>query len=437
VSVLILPSRGAAAILTANLRLMPNDNDGRPTKGSREVTDWRLPALWIVSAALVLVGIVDIASSDITGYLLAAAGIAAGVLVYRTVVPLLIWLGVAAIGYYDYTSGAAFGLLGVAAGIGGAALVVSCIVRPARDLTPTPIDDTSRPPVPDAFQPPSSGLEWTDHQAAQTGQLEASPPTPAPELALAKPPAVELAAADQLLIVRTIGGFQVSSGGKDLTGELLARPILCFIWLITLVRALAGDGRLSRASLADEAAPGLSISQQLQRARGHRRDLRAKLPRALSQRIRDDGEFWRFDLESVKVDVIRLRRLWAQCQESRGLLSNELAAEITDALVGLGSGDFLPLWEELKDKINPESTSAEQVQHLRVDVDEMHARLVLALAQHHRTRSEAARAINPLRAALDHMPEREDLAKALITAYQESGQLQEAAAVRDRYLKEF
>ena len=234
-----------------------------------------------------------------------------------------------------------------------------------------------------------------------------------------------------------VGSFQVLSGGKDLTGELLARPLLCFIWLIALVRALAGDERLRRASLADEAAPGISISQQLQRARGHRRDLRAKLPRALSERIRDDGEFSHFNLEGVEVDLIRLRRLWAQCQESRGLLSNQLAAEVTDALAGLGSGEFLPLWDELKDKFNRESTSAEQVEHLRVDVDEMHARLLLALAQHHRTRGEAARAIKPLRAALEHMPEREDLARALITAHQESGQLAEAAAVRDRYLKEF
>jgi len=239
------------------------------------------------------------------------------------------------------------------------------------------------------------------------------------------------------LFVRTVGSFQVSSGGKDLTGELLARPILCFMWLIALVRALSGDERLSRASLADEAAPGLSTSQQLQRARGHRRDLRAKLPRALSERIRDDGEFLRFDLDGIDVDVIKLRSFWAQCQEARGLLSNQLAADITESLGGLGSGEFLSLWEELKDKINRESTVAEQVQHLRVDTDEMHARLALALAQYHRTRGEAARGIKLLQAALAHMPEREDLARALVTAYQESGQLPEAATVRDRYLKEF
>jgi Tfp pilus assembly protein PilF len=66
----------------------------------------------------------------------------------------------------------------------------------------------------------------------------------------------------------------------------------------------------------------------------------------------------------------------------------------------------------------------------------MHARLVLALAQYHRTRGDAARAIKPLQAALGHMPERQDLARALITGYQESGQLPEAAIARDRYLKE-
>jgi len=66
VSTLLLPSRGPAAILTANLRLMSNQEGGR-TEGVRQVTDWRLPALWIGAAALVVVGIVDIASSDLTG----------------------------------------------------------------------------------------------------------------------------------------------------------------------------------------------------------------------------------------------------------------------------------------------------------------------------------------------------------------------------------
>jgi len=433
-STLLLPSRCPAAILTANLRLMSNQ-EGRRTEGVRQVTNWRLPALWIGATGLVVVGVVDIASSDLTGYLLLAAGLAAGLLVYRTVVPLLIWLGVAGVGYYDYSSGATSGLLGLAAGIGGTALVVSCMVRPARLLTPMAIEHISAPSVPQIVQPPGPEPEATGHQIAPATQVAGS-------LQLLEPPSVEPAAVEPAspalpLVVRMVGSFQVLYGGKDLTGELLARPILCFIWLIALVRALAGDERLSRASLADEAAPGIPISQQLQRARGHRRDLRAKLPRALSGRIRDDGEFWRFELDGVEVDVIRLRRLWAQCQESRGLLSNQLAAEVTDALAGLGSGEFLTLWEELKDKFNRESTSAEQVEHLRVDVDETHARLVLALAQHHRTRGEAARAIKPLRAALEHMPEREDLARALITAYQESGQLAEAAAVRDRYLKEF
>ena len=435
-SALLLPSRSPAAILTANLRLMSN-HEGRRTEGVRQVTDWRLPALWIGAAALVVVGIVDIASSDLTGYLLVAAGIAAGLLVYRTVVPVLIWLGVAGVGYYDFSSGATFGLLGLAAGIGGAALVVSCMVRPARLLAPISAEQLSPPSSTQDLPPTEPGPQATHHQIATATTAEVLAPPPIPETRQVGPAVAEPQAPSAPLAIRMVGSFQVLSGGKDLTGELLARPILCFIWLIALVRALAGDERLSRASLADEAAPGLPISQQLQRARGHRRDLRAKLPRALSGRIRDDGEFWRFELDGVEVDVIRLRRLWAQCQESRGLLSNQLAAEVIDALAGLGTGEFLTLWEELKDKFNRESTSAEQVEHLRVDVDEMHARLVLALAQYHRTRGEAARAIKPLRAALEHMPEREDLARSLITAHQESGQLAEAAAVRDRYLKEF
>lgn len=416
---------------------MPNAGEEKPSKGGRQVADWRLPALWIGSAGLVVVGIVDIASSDITGYFLAAAGIATGVLVYRTVVPLLIWLGVAAVGYYDYSSGANTGLFGLAAGIGGAALVVSCIVRPAPLLTSTPPEQTPALSLPQVSQSPAPGPEATDHQRAPGVEVVASE-----ALSILQPPQAEPAAPEQTptalpLIVRTVGSFQVSSGGKDLTSELLARPILCFVWLIALVRALSGDERLRRASLADEAAPGLSISHQLQRARGRRRDLRAKLPRALSERIRDDGEFMRFDLVGTDVDVVKLRSLWAQCQEARGLLSNHVAAEISDVIGGLGSGDFMPLWDELKDKFNRESTSADVVEHLRFEVDEIHARLVLALAQHRRTRGESALAVKPLRAALDHMPEREDLARALITAYQESGQLPEAAAVRDRHLKEF
>ena len=416
---------------------MPTAGEEGPSQGGRQVADWRLPALWIGSAGLVVVGIVDIASSDITGYFLVAAGIAAGVLVYRTVVPLLIWLGVAAVGYYDYSSGANTGLFGLAAGIGGAALVVSCIVRPAPLLTSAPAEERAASLPAQVSQAPGPGPETSDHQFAPVAEVAVSEPSQIPQPPPAEPAAPEPTPTASPLFVRTVGSFQVTSGGKDLTGELLARPILCFMWLIALVRARSGDERLSLASLADDAAPGLSISQQLQRARGHRRDLRAKLPRALSERIRDDGEFLRFDLEGVDVDVVKLRGLWAQCQEARGLLSNQLTAEVTDALGGLGSGEFLPLWEELKDKINRESTSADVVEHLRLDIDEAHARLALALAQHHRTRGEAVRSIKPLRAALAHMSEREDLARALITAYQESGQLPEAEAVRDRHLKEF
>jgi len=415
---------------------MPDEGKERANMGDRQVADWRLPALWIGSAGLVVVGIVDIASSDSTGYFLVAAGIAAGVLVYRTVVPLLIWLGVAAVGYYDYSSGANTGLFGLVAGIGGAALVVSCIVRPAALLTSTPKDQIPASSFAQIGQSAAPGPETSDHQFAPAVEIDESQPGPIPEPPPAEPEAPEPEPNALPLSLRTVGSFQVLSSGTDLTGELVARPILCFVWLIALVRALVGDGRLSRASLADEASPGLSISQQLQRARGHRRDLRAKLPQALSQRIRDDGEFLRFDLEGVDVDVIKLRRLLAQCQDARGLLSNQLAADISEALSGLGSAEFLPIWEELKDKINRESTSADVVEQLRLEVDEMHARMVLALAQYHRTRGEAARAIKPLQSALARMPERQDLARALITAYQESGQLPDAATARDRYLKE-
>ncbi len=435
-STLILPSPSTAAILTARLRSMPDEGEERSNTGGRQVADWRLPALWIGSAGLIVVGIVDTASGDFTGYFLVAAGIAAGVLVYRTVVPLLIWLGVAAVGYYDYSSGANTGLFGLAAGTGGAALVLSCIVRPAALLPSAQMERTRAASLFQVDQPAAPGPETIGHQVVPEIEVGESQPSPIPQ------PQAEPAAAEQTpdalpLSMRTVGSFQVSSSGKDLTAELLARPILCFIWMIALVRALSGDERLSRASLADEASPGLSISQQLQRARGHRRDLRAKLPRALLERIRDDGEFLRFDLEGVDIDVIKLRRLSAQCQDARGLLSNQLAADINEVLGGLGSGEFLPLWEELKDKINRESTSADVFEQLRLEVDEMRARLMLALAQYHRTRGDAARAIKPLQAALAHMPERQDLARALITAYQESGQLPDAATARDRYLKEF
>jgi Bacterial transcriptional activator domain len=435
-STLLLPSRSAAAILTARLRLMPNEGEEGPSQGGRQVADWRLPALWIGSAGLVVVGIVDIASSDFTGYFLVAAGVAAGVLVYRTVVPLLIWLGVAAVGYYDYISAANTGLFGLAAGLGGAALVVSCIVRPAPRLMSNSPVQTPAPSLPHDSQLAGPATATIDDQFAPASEVGESQPDAVVQPSPGKPAAEPTLSAGRLF-VRTLGLFEVSSGGNDLTGELLARPMLCFIWLVALVRALTGEERLRRASLADEAAPGLPISRQLQRARGHRRDLRAKLPRVLSERIRDDGEFSRFDLDGVDVDVIELRRLWTQCQEAHGLLSSQLATDITEALGGIGPDEFLPLWEELKDKFNRESTSVELVQQLRIETDKLHARLVLALAQHHRTRGESSLAVKPLQTALEHMPEREDLARALITAYQETGQLPEAEAVRDRYLKEF
>src|SRR5437764_8205222 len=86
--------------------------------------------------------------------------------------------------------------------------------------------------------------------------------------------------------IRTIGSLSISLGITDLTGQLNDRPLLAFIWLYLLARAIRWpNDALARSALADQLAPKLAAREQARRVKRPGWDLAHELPDSLRDRV--------------------------------------------------------------------------------------------------------------------------------------------------------
>jgi len=239
-----------------------------------------------------------------------------------------------------------------------------------------------------------------------------------------------------LLEIHTMGRIEILESDDDLSSVMLSRPVLAFIWLYLLVRALLNPrDRVMRTELADELTPGLATEKQRKRLTDRLWDMQhGDLPKPLADRVvieQDDS--LRLDLSRCTVDLLRLRTLATECAGKNGLLPTDLAEEASRMLDAL-QGEFLPGWDQLENEVTGgRGTAGDLVRDLRQKAEAARVDLLGALAANYLDRREAARAIQLLEQALERQPEREDLARKLRDAYTETGQLARAQQLQEQY----
>jgi hypothetical protein len=242
-----------------------------------------------------------------------------------------------------------------------------------------------------------------------------------------------------LLEIHTMGRIEILESDEDLSSVMLSRPVLAFLWLYLLVRALLNPrDRVMRTELADELTPGLATEKQRKRLTDRLWDMQhGDLPKPLADRVvieQDDS--LRLDLTRCTLDLLRLQTLANECSGKNGLLPPDLAEEASRMLDAL-QGEFLPGWDQLENEVTGgRGTAGDLVRDLRQRAEAARVNLLGALAADYLARREPARAIQFLEQALERQPEREDLARKLREAYVETGQTGRAAEIQRTYALE-
>ncbi len=233
--------------------------------------------------------------------------------------------------------------------------------------------------------------------------------------------------------IDTLGRLELRHDGHDFGPEVMNRPVIAFIWLYLLLRALTNPkDRVMRADLADELTPGMSPEKQRTRLRNRLSNmLNGWLPPPLAARVVVDyDESVRLDLTQCSIDLLRLEEMAAECVAKEGMLSRDLVDDAT-ALLDESAGEFLPGWEQLEKEVNgARGAAGDLVRQLRQRAETARIDLMSALAANLMARQEPSRAIPLLEQALERQPDREDLARKLRAAYLETGQHARAAELQ-------
>lgn len=239
------------------------------------------------------------------------------------------------------------------------------------------------------------------------------------------------------LRIRTFGRLELLQAGQDYGPLLMGKKMLAFIWLYLFVRRLLEpDGLVNRGAFAEEYSPGLSAPKQNKRLRGRLTDINEDLPAVLSSRVLVDRLHLHLDLRNSSIDVVRLQEVANLCVEQKGMMSPDLVAEARRMLEET-EGELLSGWTDIEAETNGGRGGAnEYVRVLREVAETSRVNLMGALAADHLSRQEPRKAIPLLERALEHQPEREDLARKLMAAYMETGHHTRAAELqKDRALE--
>ena len=280
------------------------------------------------------------------------------------------------------------------------------------------------------------GLRWLEALAAAVGALLALQAAGG----MAGGPAAEVLDEEPgpppRLRIRTLGRLVLQDSDGDHAGWLLARPVVSFVWLYLLARALKTPGdRVMKTALAPELNPSLKDpEQQRDKLRKRTNDFLSTGVASLVECFHQDDELVWLDLGGCDLDVLRLQALRDRCRAAGPLLSDSLSDRVERELTALGWGEFLPMWEEIEQRQTHGKGSARQlVTDVRLLADETRADLALTLADACLARNQAQRALGPLQQAIQLCPQRKDLAQRLVTAYLKTDQLQRATELRRDY----
>lgn len=234
------------------------------------------------------------------------------------------------------------------------------------------------------------------------------------------------------LRIRTFGRLQLLQAGHDYGPLLMVKKTLAFVWLYLFVRRLLDrEGLVNRGAFAEEYSPGLPAPKQNKRLRGRLSDINEDLPPVLSSRVIADRLHLHLDLSNSSIDIVRLQEVARLCRDQKGMLPPDLVAEAR-RMLDETEGELLPEWTDIEAETNGGRGGAkEYVRALRELAETARVDLMGALAANHMARQEPKKAISLLERALEHQPDREDLARKLVAAYMETGQHTRAAELSD------
>ncbi|MDQ6636632.1 MAG: hypothetical protein M3Y62_02470, partial [Candidatus Dormibacteraeota bacterium] len=259
---------------------------------------------WILvagSAGAVLLGLGLLLVGDPFGLLYLAAGVAAYLFLHARLFLVLVWSAVALGALAGAILGGRLSALIVVLAASGLALVA------ARQRTSQP-----------AMVSEGSALAGGGDPKVEGPEEPGSPLGP-----LAKSPEVE----SRATVVRSIGRLQLIQAGEDLSGALLQRPTLAFLWSFLLARSVLTDQPLLRNSLADELSPGLPAQIQTKRLRDQIYNLQHDLSPVIGGLIESDRKQVRLCLNGADFDAFRLRGMSQSMGREGELLDQSIAEE--------------------------------------------------------------------------------------------------------------
>ena len=238
-----------------------------------------------------------------------------------------------------------------------------------------------------------------------------------------------------LVSIRTIGRLRLEAGGEDLSDRLTDQPSLQFLFTYLLARTVGGrDSAIDRTSLADEVAPGISTSSQRGRLRNQLYKLLSALGPELKGLLRVNNVQISLDLSSVEVDFVELEQLSQLVKRRAGLIDQDLGDRVRDLLESTAGGEFLAGFSELEQQVTAgRGTASQVVEEARTAIADWRADLVLALAEFHEAAGRPQASIAFLQLALAQSPQRQDLARRLVSVYLQTGQSARASEVRLEY----
>jgi len=408
---------------------------------------WRRKTLAIGYGLVFIDGLWILLAADPNGLILMAAALTGLLFLHRTWVGLVVWAYVAASGLVAIISADDLGLYGLAAGFGFGLLALPWRRRepvPARapvfwtqQMQPAPIrTQTNGGPSPHRLLPTEVQRQIEAHTVEQSQPVIDQSPPAAPTMPATSSNGDTHAESQKVfpgaLDMSAIGQISLTLPWKDLTPDLMRRPVIGFLWLYLYARDMrkAGD-RLTRSSLIDEVAHG--VADPRGRLRGYLRDL-SHLPAPLGAMIKVEDELIGFDLLGQETDLDELRHSVEHMKQSGSPDPDFEILHAQELLRDLGDGVFLPGFEDMEKRVTKGRGIAGQiVAEVRAQVLTLRADLAVATANALLDRgrpADAAALLDPLVAGSE---DRDDVVRTLITALRESGDHKRAGEIRRQY----
>ena len=139
------------------------------------------------------------------------------------------------------------------------------------------------------------------------------------------------------------------------------------------------------------------------------------------------------ELDAADFDAASLKALCLRMPRPGSLIDRKLAEEVRHMLAAT-RGEFLAGFEDLQHKVTQSNgTAGEVVAATRQLIANQRADLTRALTDYLDATGQVTEAIPHLKDALELLPERQDLARLLVTVYLQTGQTARASELRSSY----